>query len=197
MANSSEINIKKILYSCIFVMVSVCSSCQSANTDKYTAVLKNIKQFELGRLNEWKVDICIPNGNNYILEFIKNKGNLTYKLKGNYCRTETGAYEYKQVKQIIISEKGNVKQLAILTSKSDTIQIYQYCNKTTANPVFIKGKYNFLYEMGKLSPEQEKFYLTHKKFLDKIRGNNLPILPGLILNEDEKGLFYFEPIDEK
>jgi hypothetical protein len=67
----------------------------------------------------------------------------------------------------------------VLNGLRDTNYYYKYPRNNPDSLVFITGKYYYLYRYNLLNFNQKNYYLKHADSLNKIKGNNLPIIPEL------------------
>lgn len=67
------------------------------------------------------------------------------------------------------------------TAKLDTIYHFYWNTgySWTGDPFFIKGKYTYLYEYNRLTPDQMRYYEQNKDSLTRVLGDDLPDLPSI------------------
>lgn len=66
----------------------------------------------------------------------------------------------------------------IINGFEDTNYHIKYMFAKPDSIIFISGKYYYQYRYGLLNKNQKTFYVNHSDSLDKLRGNDLPELPG-------------------
>lgn len=175
----------------VLLIVSSFISCHSQTSEEYR-YLKILKDFDIKDIEQWTINMKMPNDIDELLIEYKKETKDTLKQLQIIVEIQGETEKIIDEKMFVSIIKDTLMQRAKLIGNTDTSFIYTTTLDNKGDFVFIVGKYEYLYTSMELNWGQKLYYEKFRDSLKLVRGNDLPLLPELEYKEE---LQIFEAVD--